>query len=88
MKVLLHKKFLKDLAKLPESPRVEIEKLAFETLLQTNKFSEIVIFEKMKGYKNYYKARFGNYRLGVKFEDEILTFERVLHRKEIYRIFP
>jgi mRNA-degrading endonuclease RelE of RelBE toxin-antitoxin system len=34
------------------------------------------------------KWSIGDYRLGVIFDGEILIFERVLHRKEIYRYFP
>jgi len=30
----------------------------------------------------------GDYRVGVIFEEETVTFCRVLHRKEIYRYFP
>ena len=44
--------------------------------------------EKLEGYRNYYKIRFGNYRAGVHIEGDILTFERILNRKEIYRFFP
>jgi mRNA interferase RelE/StbE len=42
----------------------------------------------MKGYPSYYKIRFGSYRVGIKLENEIVIFERALHRKEIYRYFP
>lgn len=46
------------------------------------------MFEKLKGYQTYYRIRFGNYRVGVGYEEDVLTFQRVLHRKEIYRYFP
>ncbi len=38
--------------------------------------------------QNYYKIRVGDYRIGIKFEHETLTFERILHRKDIYKVFP
>ncbi len=44
--------------------------------------------EKLKGYAGYYKTRFGDYRVGMRVDGETVTFERVLHRKEIYRKFP
>ena len=44
-------------------------------------------FEKLKGYSNYYKKRFGNYRIGAKYEDDTLILSRILHRKDIYRFF-
>ncbi len=34
------------------------------------------------------RIRIGDYRLGIIFDGETLIFERVLHRKEIYRYFP
>jgi mRNA-degrading endonuclease RelE of RelBE toxin-antitoxin system len=42
----------------------------------------------MKGYLGFFKVRFGNYRVGLSLEGDGIVFERVLHRKEIYRYFP
>jgi len=42
----------------------------------------------MTGYPGFYKARFGSYRIGAKLEGDVLSLERVLDRKEIYRAFP
>lgn len=50
--------------------------------------SDIGKIEKLRGYQNFHKVRFGNYRLGIRLEGEILILERVLHRKDIYRYFP
>lgn len=84
MKVLYQKKFLKDLAAIPSTQRLKIENFVFETPFKLKSFEELKA-EKMTGYKNYYKIRFGDYRVGFHFENETITFERVLHRKEIYR---
>lgn len=88
MKTLYSKKFLKDLATIPKNERVNIEVFVFETLIKSNSMSEVGKFEKLRGYQNFYKVRFGNYRLGLKLEGETLILERVLHRKDIYRYFP
>ena len=32
--------------------------------------------------------RFGDYRAGLKLENDTLYFERILHRKEIYKFYP
>lgn len=88
MKVLYHKKFLKDLAALPTADRSRIEKFVFEKVSNAKSFRQLEQVEKLTGYKTYYKIRFGNYRVGLQFKDDTLTFERVLHRKEIYRFFP
>ncbi|WP_202218315.1 type II toxin-antitoxin system RelE/ParE family toxin [Okeania sp. KiyG1] len=44
--------------------------------------------KKLKGEEEYYRIRVGDYRLGIKVNDGIVFFVRILHRKEIYRYFP
>ena len=88
MVVQYNKKFLKDLSSLPKKDREKVENFVFEEISQYNSSSQINKLEKRSGYQHYYKIRFGNYRLGIKLEEENLTFERVLHRKEIYKLFP
>lgn len=44
--------------------------------------------KKLKGESNYYRIRFGNYRIGVRVQGDLIIFIRVLHRKDIYRYFP
>ena len=43
---------------------------------------------KLKGYKDYYKIRFGNYRAGIRLVNNKFIFERILHRKDIYKFYP
>jgi mRNA interferase RelE/StbE len=88
LKVLYNKKFLKDLSLIPLADRKRIEDYAFERAPKIKSFRELQFLEKLKGYSNFYKIRVGNYRVGVQFEHATLIFERVLHRKEIYRYFP
>ncbi len=88
MKTLYSKKFLKDLATIPKNERVSIEVFAFETLVKLDSIPATGKCEQLRGYQNYYKVRFGNYRIGLKLEGETLILERVLHRKDIYRYFP
>ena len=88
MKLLFNKRFLKDLADIPREYRITIEKFIFETLPNYKSLNECNKTEKMKGFKNYYKIRFGDYRVGLKYEMDTVILERVLHRREIYRFFP
>ncbi len=88
LQVFYQKKFLKDLADIPAKTRKDIEKFVFETVPPASSIAELHKFEKMSGYDNYYKARFGNYRVGAYCKDEVVEFKRVLNRKEIYRYFP
>lgn len=78
--------FLKELSNLPKVFREKIE---------VDVFSEdykIILdkCEKLKGYKDKFKIRYGDYRIGItinKKSNEI-TFERVANRKDIYKLFP
>jgi len=49
---------------------------------------EIKNIKKLKAEGDYYRIRFGNYRIGLKIKDETVIFVRFLHRNEIYRYFP
>ena len=88
MKCLYNKKFLKDLAKIPKNERISIEEFVFEEFPQSDSLSSTNRVKKLKGSKNCFKARFGDYRVGIRLNNDEVIFERVLHRKEIYRFFP
>jgi mRNA interferase RelE/StbE len=83
------KSFLKSIDKIRNSSINEkIENLIIE---YENAFSinEIKNTKKLTGYKNYYRTRIGDYRLG--FELITPTTIRLIffaHRKDIYRLFP
>jgi mRNA interferase RelE/StbE len=82
------KKFLKDLSSIPKSHRQKIESLVFEEIPQSSDPFKKFKIEKMRGYEGYFKIRRGDYRIGISCQKNILEFQRVLHRKEIYRLFP
>ena len=88
MIVEYRKRFLKELSKIPSKTRLKIEKFVFQDLPKANSIYEVGVIEQMKGYRSYYKVRFGSYRIGVKIEKEKAVFERALHRRDIYRFFP
>ncbi len=88
MNLKYQKKFLKDLAQIPSKRRVQIEKFVFEEVPKLHSIFESGKVEQMTGYPGFYKIRFGLYRIGIKIKQETVFFERVLHRREIYRYFP
>jgi mRNA interferase RelE/StbE len=49
---------------------------------------EIKNIKKLKAEGDYYRIRLGDYRIGLKIEDNTVFFVRFLHRNEIYRYFP
>ena len=88
MEVEIKKKFLKELSKLPNEYENTIEEFVFDILPTYDNLSKIGKVEKMTGYKNYFKIRFGDYRVGIKKENNIIIIETVKHRREIYNYFP
>ncbi len=88
MQIKIHRKFLQELASLPYKDRQKIEKFVFEQSSTFQSLHDIKGLSKLKGYQNYFRLRFGNYRVGLRFEKGTLTFERVLNRKDIYKYYP
>ena len=80
--------FLKELADLPPRERERVEKVVFGETIRQDPFLNGRV-QKLVGYQEYYKLRIGRYRVGIRldFEERIIEFRRVLHRKDIYREF-
>ncbi len=83
------KRFLKELAKLPIEIQTKAEVIAFDQILSIDPF-ELGYVEQMKGYPDKYKIRIGDYRIGITMDkvNRLIIFQRIAHRKDIYRIFP
>jgi mRNA interferase RelE/StbE len=63
-KVEYTKRFLKELAQLPKDTQSRVEPIVFSELKSDNSF-ELGYLSKMKGYKDKYKIRVGDYRVGL-----------------------
>jgi mRNA interferase RelE/StbE len=88
MKTEFGAKFLKELKKV-DAPRVKKGVMDFIDEAQSaDNLSELAKVKKLKGYKNLYRVRIGEYRIGLVYEGDILTFETILHSKDIYKKFP
>jgi len=55
---------------------------------KSKKITEISNCKKLKGSKNAYRIRIGDYRMGFLFEKQNVEFVRFLHRNKIYENFP
>ena len=89
MKIEFDKSFLKSIDKLGE-PIIKnrlIELIA--ELEKAESIKDIQQIKKLSGFKDFYRIRIGNYRLGLEFsESETLTLIYIGHRKDIYKFFP
>jgi len=81
--------FIKDLKSLKGSPQYhKIKQFAFEILPNAETIEELANFKKLKGAKNAFRFKIGDYRIGFNRIDNMIILERVLHRKDIYKYFP
>ncbi len=88
MKVIVSPKFQKDLDKIDDEKLFDDVITFIEFLYTTSTLSEIPNLKKLKNFKNAFRARIGNYRVGILFEDNIIKLGRIAHRKNFYDIFP
>lgn len=88
MIVEFDKSFEKSIDKLKDQTVLsKVEKVILK-LESANSISEIAGIKKLAGYKNYYRIRIGNYRLGLEKIGEKVSLIVIANRKDIYTIFP
>ncbi len=55
---------------------------------KAERLNDIPKIKKLVGHKSAYRIRIGDYRVGFFFEDQKVIFARIIHRKDIYKLFP
>ncbi len=88
MKVVFEKKFLKDIVAIDNKRTKSVGEKIIEQAEKVENLNEISTLKKLKGYKNAYRIRVGDYRIGICIEQDTIEFVRFLHRKDIYKYFP
>jgi mRNA interferase RelE/StbE len=88
MKVKFLSKFDKDLDNIKNAVlRQKVLKI-IEEAESAYTLSGIKNIKKLKGDNISYRIRLGDYRIGLYFEKGVIEFARIVHRKDIYKIFP
>ena len=89
MKCNFRKSFLKDLKahKHDHEFLTQVKNIIIE-IEKAVSILEIKNLKKLKGEKTFYRIRSGRYRVGIKIDNDIVSFVRALPRKDIYRYFP
>ena len=87
MQFLTNKSFERDLKRSPVSVFSDVL-LVYNQVAEASAVKNIPNLKKLSGYKNAYRIRIGEYRIGLYLEGDVLVFARILPRKEIYRFFP
>ena len=88
MKVEFLSHFNRDLDKIRnQNIKFAVQKiiLKFES---AQSLSEIPNVKKLSGHKSAYRIRIGDYRMGIFVDGRTVEFARIIHRKDIYNLFP
>jgi mRNA interferase RelE/StbE len=88
--ILVSPTFLNDLSSLPAKTQRRVEQFVFGALPAMTDPGRVGRLEKLKGSRDFYKVRFGDYRVGLRLDGRQRQVHvlRVLHRRDIYRHFP
>jgi len=88
MQVEISRKFQKQLLKISDKKlRLNVFQI-IEHVENANRITEIKNIKKLSGFRNYYRIRQGNYRIGIKIENNTIIFAAFDHRGDIYKYFP
>ena len=88
MKTEFLKQFVRDTNKLSvQSVRNEVIKV-IKNVENSASPAEIRGLKKLSGYKNAFRIKIGDYRIGIFIENDNVEFSRLVHRKDIYKVFP
>lgn len=89
MNLSFERSFLKSLDKISDEA---VKNKIVEVIInveEANSLHEINQLKKLKGFKNYYRIRLGDYRIGLEVQNnDMVIFVLIAHRKEVYRRFP
>jgi mRNA interferase RelE/StbE len=88
VKTVFTSSFLRDVRKLPDEAVREQVRNAIVSVEAAPDLRSIPNLKKLSGGGPYYRIRLGDHRIGLSIQDDVVTFIRVLPRKEIYRYFP
>ncbi len=87
MEVEFLRSFEKDLYKADASTRRKILSIVMR-MEEARTLSDMPQVKKLKGHKDAYRLRIGQFRLGFFVQGDKLQLARLLDRRDIYRSFP
>jgi len=81
-------RFYKDIDKITHLTIKRDLAAVIEEVERVGQLSEIKNIKKLKGHSIAYRIRLRDYRIGIYYENNIVQFARIVHRKDIYNVFP
>ena len=89
MIVKTDKSFQKDVGKVNDAKLKQTLFEVIENIQNAENLSTIANLKKLTGFKDCYRIKIGNYRIGLQYtKDNEIILTRFLDRKEIYRRWP
>ena len=88
MKTVFLHQFYKDLEQISGQKTVDEIRSSIRNVEEASSMQEIRNLKKLKGYKNVFRIKIGDFRIGLFIENKTVEFARAVHRKDIYRVFP
>lgn len=89
MIVRIDKSFQKDISKINDAKIKGTIAEIIENIKASDNLFAITNLKKLTGYKEFYRIKTGNYRIGLEYtKDHEVVLIRFLDRKEIYKRWP
>jgi len=88
MRVEFRTSFVHDLKSIKDAALLSRIQAVIEAVEQAERLQDIANLIKLQGSGNHYRVRVGDYRVGLNVENNIVSFVRCLHRREVYKNFP
>ena len=88
MKIAFRESFARDLKSVRDKKLLRRVKEHIEAVESADSPNSLPNLKKLKGTKNYFRLKLGDYRIGLALENNTFVFLRFLDRKDIYKYFP
>ena len=88
MKVAFKKEFIKNISSIKDKKLADEIEFIVGLCYEVNDITQIPLVKKLTGYKDFYRIRINDYRIGVKYSSHAVTFVCLYHRSVIYKLFP
>ncbi len=88
MNVLIDDSFRKDVKNIKDRKLLEKLRKVIVEAQEAKSILSLSNIKKLTGYQSFYRLRVGDFRAGLKLDNDVLHFMRFLDRKDIYKVFP
>jgi len=88
VKVAFRDSFRQDLSAIRDKSLLNRVRKVIETVETADSLALLPNLKSLKGSRNYFRVRIGDYRIGLAIQEDTVIFVRFLNRKDICRYFP